>query len=310
MTIWPRVWRSRTISVTTPFGHAGEDVLDDAMRPFGGFDHNVQTLRIVTRLERRYATFDGLNLTWEMLEGLAKHNGPLVGPHARAPHPIARTILELDDAFPLGLDTFASAEAQAAAIADDVAYNAHDIDDGVRAGLFSLDALRAGVPLADALLREIEGAHPRLEPTRVIHELVRRLITVFVEDVLRESAKRLAKAAPATSDAVRAAARPLVGFSPAFAEADATIKAFLFPAMYRHPDVMRIRAKAAHALAGLFARLSDDPRGMPREWAARVEGARDDARRARVVCDYIAGMTDRYALGEYNRLFRETIDLS
>lgn len=293
----------------TPFGHTGEDVLDAAMRDYGGFDHNVQTLRIVTRLERRYATFDGLNLTWEMLEGLVKHNGPLSGPHAVPNKPIQRAVLDFDRVFPLDLDRFASAEAQAAAIADDVAYNSHDIDDGLRAGLFTLDALRANVALAETLLREIEGKHPRLPTTRVVHELVRQLITLSVEDVLRESARRIATLQPASPDDVRAANMPLVGFSSEFRTVDAQIKAFLFPAMYRHRDVMRVREKAARIVTRLFAHFITTARDMSPEWAGLAAATRDDAVRARVVCDYIAGMTDRFAVGEFARVFGEVIDL-
>ena len=294
----------------TPFGHTGEDALDAAMQPYGGFDHNVQTLRIVTRLERRYATFDGLNLTWETLEGLVKHNGPLLGPHARKTEPVARAILDLDQVFPLDLATFASAEAQAAAIADDVAYNSHDIDDGLRAGLFRLDDVRAAVPLVDTLVRDIEARHPALETTRTIHELVRRLITTFVEDVLSESERRLAAAQPRSANDIRGADRALVAFSPAFVTADADIKRFLFPAMYRHPQVVRVREKAAHVVARLFPSFFERPQSMPAEWTALALSARDDAARARVVSDYIAGMTDRFALGEYARVFGEQIDLT
>lgn len=294
----------------TPFGHTGEDALAALMAPYGGFDHNVQTLRIVTRLERRYAEFDGLNLTWEMLEGLAKHNGPLTGPHAKGDAVVARAVLEIDQAFPLGLDQYPSAEAQAASIADDIAYNSHDIDDGLRAGLFTLADLRAAVPLADTLLRQIEARHPGLEPARIVHELVRRIITLFVEDVLAESTSRIAQLAPTSVAAVRAASQPVVAFSQSFVEADRSIKAFLFPTMYRHPDVVRVRERAAHVVERLFPRFLDEPRTLPSEWSTLACAATNDTARARVICDYIAGMTDRFALGEYQRLFGETIDLT
>ena len=292
----------------TPFGHTGEDALDKAMRTCGGFDHNVQSLRIVTRLERRYATFDGLNLTWEMLEGLVKHNGPLLGPHAVSQGP-PPAVIDFDRIYPLDLGTFASAEAQAAAIADDVAYNSHDIDDGLRAGLFTLETLRENVALVDTLLREIEAKFPGLETTRVIHELVRRLITLSVEDVLRESDARIAALDPSSPEDVRAATTPVVGFSQAFCEVDAQIKAFLFPAMYRHPEVMRVRAKAARIVARLFAHFVGRPQDMPMEWAALAQATSDEAARARVVCDYIAGMTDRFAVGEFSRVCGETVEL-
>lgn len=293
----------------TPFGHTGEDVLDALMKPYGGFDHNVQTLRIVTRLERRYAAYDGLNLTWEMLEGLAKHNGPLLGPHAAPDKPVAAAFLALDRALDLRLADFASGEAQAAALADDVAYDAHDIDDGLRAGLFTLDDLRAAVPLVDALLNEIEAKHPGLETSRVIHELVRRVITSFVEDALGESARRIRDCDPQSPDDVRMAGRPLVGPSREFRAADAGIKAFLFPAMYRHPQVVRVREKAAQVITRLLPHYLAHPDSMSAEWTSLAAAARNEAAKARVTCDYLAGMTDRYALGEYRRLFGETIDL-
>jgi dGTPase len=294
----------------TPFGHTGEDVLHALMAPWGGFDHNVQALRIVTRLEHRYAAFDGLNLTWETLEGLVKHNGPLAGPHARpnAP-PVPRAVLDFDRECPLDLTRFASAEAQTAAIADDVAYNSHDIDDGLRAGLFDLAALRDSVPLVDDLLREIATRHSVLEPVRMQHELVRGLITLFVEDVLSESARRLRAPDVRTVEDIRAAATPVIAMSARFQDADRTIKGFLFPSMYRHRDVVRVREIAAHVLQRLFPALLETPENLPADWAAAAAMTRDEAARARVVCDYIAGMTDRFALGEYRRLFGKTVDL-
>ena len=282
----------------TPFGHSGEDTLADCMAPWGGFDHNAHTLRIVTALERRYATFDGLNLTYETLEGIAKHNGPVEA--ARTPPPIA----EYDRLHPLALDTWPGLEAQAAALADDVAYDAHDLDDGLRSGLFTLQDLRA-VPYLRGLLDEIAGLYPALEPMRVIHELVRRVITRFVEDVIGESSRRLAARAPADVEAVRASRHALVAFSPAMAEADRAIKAFLFPRMYRHPRVMAVRAKADQILRDLFARYMREPAEMPAEWRTRIEA--DGL--ARVVADYMAGMTDRFAVAEHRRLFAATPDL-
>ncbi|MGL4811126.1 MAG: deoxyguanosinetriphosphate triphosphohydrolase [Beijerinckiaceae bacterium] len=296
----------------TPFGHTGEDVLDALMRPHGGFDHNAQALRIVTRLERRYATHDGLNLTWETLEGLVKHNGPLLdgqgAPTARyAAKGVPLAILEYNATHDLGLATYASLEAQVAALADDIAYNAHDIDDGLRAGLFDLADLR-DVPFLRDLLDEIGRAHPGLERTRVIHELGRRVITRFVEDVGQESLHRLRAGSPASVDAVRQAAAPFIAFSPAFTEADRTIKGFLYPRMYRHERVMRIRKQADRVVEDLFRRLFAQPDLMPLDWSDGM-GAASDARRARRVADYIAGMTDRYALAEHRRLFDDTPDL-
>jgi dGTPase len=296
----------------TPFGHTGEDALDECMADFGGFDHNAQTLRIVTRLEHRYADFDGLNLSWETLEGLVKHNGPLLGPDGRPTDRYVDTgipvaILEYQQQQDLWLDSYASAEAQAAALADDIAYNAHDIDDGLRAGLFGLEDLRA-LPFLAGLLDEIEALHPGLEVHRATNELVRRVITRFVEDVITESQARLAALAPADADAIRRASAPVVAFSPEIATADRQIKAFLYPNMYRHPRVGMIRAKAAQVVRDLFGRFSAVPETMPADWAAGCDTL-DEARRARRIADYIAGMTDWYALDEHRRLFDATPSL-
>jgi dGTPase len=296
----------------TPFGHTGEDALSDCMTPFGGFDHNAQALRLVTRLERRYAEFDGLNLTWETLEGLAKHNGPLLDAEGRPTARYAATgvplaILEHDAKQPLQVSTFASAEAQAAALADDVAYDAHDIDDGLRAGLFAVDELR-DVAFVAELLAEVDARYPRLEPARRIHELVRRVVTRFVEDVIRESETRLRALAPDSADAIRAAGQPVVAFSEPMASADAAIKAFLHPHMYRHPRVVAVRMQAEEIVRDLFHRFTSDPAEMPEEWRAGLSGS-DESRLARRVADYIAGMTDNYALQEHRRLFRATPEL-
>jgi dGTPase len=296
----------------TPFGHTGEDALDECMAAFGGFDHNAQALRVVTRLERRYAAYDGLNLSWETLEGLVKHNGPLLdadgqpaGRYAEKGVPLA--ILEYNAAHGLCLATHTSAEAQAAALADDIAYDAHDIDDGLRAGLFSMEDL-AAVPFMKALLAEVDAHYPGLEDTRRIHELVRRVITRFVEDAIAESARRLEKLAPADADAVRQAGTPTVGFSEPIAAADATIKTFLFAHMYRHPEVVAVRRDADAILRDLFRRFCAEPDAMPDEWRRGLTGA-DEARHARRVADYIAGMTDRYAVLEHRRLFDVTPEL-
>jgi len=296
----------------TPFGHTGEDALADCMAPFGGFDHNAQALRLVTRLERRYAAFDGLNLTWETLEGLVKHNGPLLqgdgGPaprYAKTGVPLA--ILDYAAQQDLELSTFAGGEAQAAALSDDIAYNAHDIDDGLRAGLFAIDDLAEIAFLRD-LLAEIDRRYPALEPSRRIHELVRRVITRFVEDAVRESERLIAELAPDSAAAIRRAGRPAVAFSGAIAAADRAIKAFLHPRMYRHPRVVRVREQADAILRDLFRRFMADPGAMPEEWRAGLEGA-GEARVARRVADYIAGMTDNYAVDEHRRLFPTTPEL-
>lgn len=296
----------------TPFGHTGEDALDECMAGFGGFDHNAQTLRIVTRLERRYAGFDGLNLSWETLEGLVKHNGPLLDAGGRPTARYAKTgipaaILEYQEKQDLWLDSYASAEAQAAALADDIAYNAHDIDDGLRAGLFGHSELRA-VPFLAELLDEIERLHPGLETPRATNELVRRVITRFVEDVIGESERRLAALAPADADAVRRAVAPVIAFSTVIETADRDIKAFLYPNMYRHARIVPIRSRAAQVVRDLFARFSAVPSAMPDDWAEGCE-ALDPQRRARRIADYIAGMTDWYALDEHRRLFDATPSL-
>lgn len=297
----------------TPFGHTGEDVLDALMSPYGGFDHNAQALRIVTKLERRYAAFDGLNLTWETLEGLVKHNGPLLDPRAAASgekaKPVPEAILEYNAAHDLDLARFASAEAQAAALADGIAYNAHDIDDGLRAGLIGFEQT-ASVPWLGGIVCEIESLHPRLEESRAIHELVRRMIASFIEDAIEESAKRIEASGAASADDVRALGAPVAGLSAQAARAEAEIKAFLFENMYRHSRLAAIRENAGAVVRDLFLRFFDDPALMPAEWAeaAAAPGA-GEARRARLVCDYIAGMTDRYALAEHRRLFDKTPDL-
>ncbi|MGE3245007.1 MAG: deoxyguanosinetriphosphate triphosphohydrolase [Beijerinckiaceae bacterium] len=290
----------------TCFGHTGEEVLDEGLRQFGGFDHNAQALRVVTRLERRYARHDGLNLTWECLEGLVKHNGPLLdgrgSPTGKySGKGVPRVILEFDAQWPLDLSGHASAEAQAAAVADDIAYNAHDIDDGLRAGLFAVDDLRE-VTFLREIVDEIARLHPGLEETRVIHEIVRRVITRLVEDVIGEGRRNLEPMAG--PDHVRAAGRTLVGFSPAMAAADRDLKQFLYPHMYRHPRVMKVRREASAIVERLFAHFCRYPADMPSEWAVTASAAADDrARFLRVVADYIAGMTDRFAVAEHRRLF-------
>lgn len=299
----------------TPFGHTGEEVLDELMTAFGGFDHNAQALRIVTKLERRYAQFDGLNLTWETLEGLVKHNGPLLqadgAPVERyAVRGLPAALAEYDAEHGLDLANFASAEAQAAALADDIAYNAHDLDDGLRSGLFDLDAVRQ-VDFLRELGREIDGLYPGLQKTRAVHELVRRVITFFIEDAIAESRRRLAVAAVTSVEAVRRHRQSLVGFSAETEAIDRAIKDFLFQNMYRHPQILRVRIEAAAVVEDLFPAFFGNPALMPSEWAdaAALLPLQDEARRARLVCDYIAGMTDRYALAEHTRLFDVTPEL-
>jgi dGTPase len=288
-----------------PFGHAGERALDQCLAGFGGFDHNAQTLAVVTRLEKRYAGFDGLNLTWETLEGLVKHNGPLLDAQGRpaalyAAKGIPTEIADYNGLHDLALDTFPSLEAQAGAISDDIAYDSHDLDDGLRAELFTLDEL-AALPLAGDILAEVSAAYPGLEPARRAAELSRRMITRMIEDVVGETRRRLAELAPDSADAVRRAGAPMVGFSKPMAAAERAVKKFLFERMYRHERVMHIMGDAEGVLRDLFARYIENPEALPAEWRHTLPA---DARaRARHVADFIAGMTDRYALSEHRRLF-------
>jgi dGTPase len=296
----------------TPFGHEGEDVLNRCLAGHGGFDHNAQSLRIVTRLERRYAAFDGLNLSWEAIEGIAKHNGPLVGPDGRpcgryARRPLPPILANPPAAVPVPPAGFASAEAQVAAIADDIAYDAHDIDDGTRAGLVPVAAL-ADVPLVGELHAEAGRRFPGLDDGRRVAEVVRQVVGALVDDVLAESRRRIAEDAPASADDVRAGTRPLIAFGPAGEAHDRAIKTFLFASLYRHPKVMAIRAEAGQVVTDLFAAFTADPTAMPAAWCADLAGA-DAATIARRAADYIAGMTDRFALGEHRRLFDDTPDL-
>jgi dGTPase len=295
-----------------PFGHAGERALDACLSDFGGFDHNAQTLRVVTALERRYPEFDGLNLCWETLEGIVKHNGPLTdaagrptGRYAERGVPLA--IRDYTAQHDLALWNHAGAEAQAAAIADDIAYDAHDADDGLRAELFALDDL-AGLPVIGDLMRQTRGAYPRIEQPRLVHELIRRLIGALIEDVTAESERRIAAAQPASSDAVRAAGRALVGFSPRMAEVDRAIKSFLWTHMYRHPRVIDVMGDAEGVVHDLFGRFFARPSDMPAEWAQGLDQA-DEPTRARRIADFIAGMTDRFAIVEHARFFDSTPEL-
>ena len=273
-----------------PFGHAGETGLARALADFGGFDHNAQSLRVVTLLEKRYAGFDGLNLSWETLEGLAKHNGPLMAPPAY--------IAEFNALFPLDLHRHASAEAQVAALADDIAYNAHDMDDGLRAGLFTLDEI-AGLPVAAEMLAQARALTD--DEKRIRHEMTRRLINAMIADLVAESSRRLSALAPRDADAVRNASQPVIGFGAGFVRANATIKAFLFRRMYRHSRLNRMNHKAEKVTEALAVLLHARPDLLPEEWRAWA-GPAMSAQAASVVRDYVAGMTDRYALEEYRRL--------
>jgi len=281
-----------------PFGHAGEDELQIQMGSFGGFDHNVQTFRVVTRLERRYPRFDGLNLTWETLEGVIKHNGPVVD---RLNRPSWRAIAEFDADYELGLDTWASAEAQVAALADDIAYNNHDVDDGVTAGLFYLKEL-LDVPLIGPHVASAMEDYPDCDLSIIRMEAVRRMIGAMVDDVLAETRRRAEAGKVQSPEDVRNLGHALVAFTREMVEDLGALRAFLMERMYRHWRVNRTRSQARRMLAEMFQLFLAEPDVMPAEWGERAS-AREEAGRARVVCDYIAGMTDRFAIEEHRKLF-------
>ena len=296
-----------------PFGHAGERALDACLRVHGGFDHNAQTLRVVTSLEHRYPEFDGLNLSWESLEGIVKHNGPLTARDGAAvgryrDHGIPVGISEFVKAYDLELWSFASLEAQAAAIADDIAYDAHDIDDGLRAGLFRIDDLTT-IPLTAAIIAEIDRQYPALDESRRGAELVRELISHLIGAVILEAHRRLELARPSSSDDVRRQSQALIAFPPETMEIEAAIKAFLKRRMYRHERVMRVMRDAEQLVSDLFARYQSDPAAMPAEWLPSEGQAETEAERARRIGNFIAGMTDLFALTEHQRLFDSTPDL-
>lgn len=290
----------------SPFGHTGEDALERLMAPYGGFDHNAQALRIVTKLERHYADFDGLNLTWESLEGIAKHNGPLVGPYADpkkhpkdAPLPYA--LKEVNDRFDLELHTFASAEAQVAAIADDVAYNHHDLHDGLRAGLFTAADLME-LPLTGPAYEEVDRLYPGLDPSRRDHEALRRIFGYMVEDVIAIATNRLESAKPQSAQDIRDMDRTIIRFSKPFFQNLKAIKGFLFNRMYRAPSVVEERKRVTEMVDTLFPLFMRQPELLPEDWRQEVDTARDETELARLVLDYVAGMTDRFAIQEFERL--------
>jgi dGTPase len=284
-----------------PFGHAGEDALSGCMQAYGGFDHNLHSLRLLTDLEQRYADFDGLNLTWETLEGIAKHNGPLGAKGMEdLLDPLLTAYLGRHD---LEIHTFASAEAQVAAQCDDIAYNNHDIDDGLRAELFTLDDL-ADVPLVGDMLAEVRKDHPTLNPDRTRFELVRHVIDAMVRDLVAETITRLKDANPQSDQDIRNLRRPVVAFSVDMQAHEKAIKAFLMTNMYRHERVAEMANNAKRVVADLFSRYMAEPDCLPDEWQAKVaDGTGDEA--ARTIADFIAGMTDRFAFKEHDRLFGE-----
>jgi len=271
-----------------PFGHAGEEALKAAMAAAGGFDHNAHTLRLLTRLECPYPSFRGLNLSWETLEGLAKHNGPVAAP--------GWALAEADAEFTLDLSTWPGLEAQVAALSDDIAYDNHDIDDGLRAGLFALDELLE-VPLVAAAWRQVRARYPAVEPPRLVAELVRDLIGTMVNDLLAETRRRIA-GLDSPGD-VRRAGAASVAFSAAMGEAERELKAFLHARMYEAPPVLAVKAEAQRLLAGLFAAYREDPARLPPEWRP---ASADPVIRLRAIGDFVAGMTDRYAIGRHREL--------
>jgi dGTPase len=297
-----------------PFGHAGERALDKCLQVHGGFDHNAQALRVVTSLEHRYPGFDGLNLTWESLEGIVKHNGPLTDRRGKPAgrycgHSVPIGISEFDRIWDLELWSYASLEAQVAAISDDIAYDAHDIDDGLRAGLFTVDDLNV-MPLTSGMIADIAQRYPELDDDRRGAELVRELISYLIEAVFLESRRRLDAAKPKSAEDVRNHGSVLIAFPPDAEEAEAMIKIFLKERMYRHPRVMRVMGEAESIVFDLFARYQKSPHDLPPEWLRREgEGAVSEADQARRIGNFIAGMTDRFAITEHRRLFASTPDL-
>ncbi len=288
-----------------PFAHCGEDVLVKCMKPYGGFEHNDQSLRIVTYLEKKYADFDGLNLTWETLEGIAKHNGPIKTRN------LSSTLKDVNMRFNLKPRTYPSAEAQIAALADDIAYNNHDIEDGIRAGFFDIDDLKK-LPLFEEAIIEVRQRYQKLEKDRERYEIIRRVMGAMVADVLEFSRQNILDLWPKDADDIRHAKNPVINFSPKMTQANQQIKSFLLQNMYRHYQVNRMRYKISHVVEDLFHLFLDNPQCLPQEWQDQilsVSGTLNTSkklikqRHARVVLDYVAGMTDRFALLEHKRLF-------
>ncbi|WP_417424122.1 deoxyguanosinetriphosphate triphosphohydrolase [Hoeflea sp.] len=289
----------------TPFGHTGEEALAELLGGAGGFDHNAQSLRIVTALERRYADFDGLNLTWETLEGLVKHNGPLMGPDAA---PVPEPILTYNASHDLWLGSHSGLEAQAAAIADDIAYNTHDIDDGLRSGLITLEMLEE-LPLIARLLSEVRGRYHDIEEPRLINEVMRRQITAMVEDVIAVTQANIARIKPESADDVRHAGQTMAHFSEEFATADRETKTFLYAHLYRHPEVMRVRESATRIVNDLFSAFMANPGAMGDKYSHTGFEDLSPALRMQRVSDYLSGMTDTYAIAAHRRLFDHTPEL-
>ncbi|WP_370313944.1 deoxyguanosinetriphosphate triphosphohydrolase [Sagittula sp.] len=285
----------------TPFGHTGEDALDALMKPYGGFDHNAQTIRIVTSLERHYAEFDGLNLTWDTLEGIAKHNGPLTSGPDDPGDDLPYALKAYNDVHDLELHTHASAEAQVAALSDDIAYNNHDLHDGLRAGLFSEEAV-AELPMVGEAYAEVDRLYPGTDWYRRRHEALRRVFGVMVTDLLDVSRQILADSGARSAQEIRELGYPVIAFSDRMAQDITEFRKFLFTRVYRAPTVMDQRRRVTQAVDDLFPIFMDDPTLLPRRWHKDVQAAQDETTRARLVADYIAGMTDRFALQQHAKL--------
>lgn len=282
----------------TPFAHGGEEALSRCMEPYGGFSHNDQSLRVLTTLERRYPKWAGLNLTWETLEGVVKHNGPVQGD-------LPWTLQEVQAVADLQPETHAALEAQIAGISDDIAYNNHDVEDGLRAGLFTVSDLEE-ITLLGEVIDYVRAEYEGITDHYLVHETIREMIGRMVTDVFNETQSRLALIRPQTSDDVRAAGQNIVGFSEEMEEKVDELRDFLFERMYRHYTQNRIWAKIERIVTGLFEAFLENYRLLPTEWQMRVEecgGISTELPRARIVCDYIAGMTDRYAVSEYQKIF-------
>lgn len=286
----------------TPFAHIGEDYLSKCMKPYDGFEHNDQSLRILTKLERKYPGWPGLNLTWETLEGVVKHNGPI---QTKEGQKLPTTLADIAHDIDLQLNTHASLEAQVAAISDDIAYNNHDVEDGLRAGMFSLDDLRK-LALMGPIINKVEKDWPEVTPHYILQETIREMIGAMVTDVLDETKKHLSEINPQNADDVRHAGRQMVAFSPEMYTKVEELRAFLLKRMYRHFTVNRIYNKVEKIIPDMFNTFMKHYNMLPDDWQIRVEqagGLIDNVAQARIVCDYIAGMTDRYAIREYDRLF-------
>jgi dGTPase len=291
----------------TPFAHVGEDVMVECMKDVGGFDHNDQSLRVLTVLERRYPNFQGMNMTWETLEGVVKHNGPIIGPLASEKHagPLPTTLRMIQTLTDLRLDSFASVEAQIAALADDIAYNNHDVEDGLRAGFFTLDEL-AQIPLLKSVIEQARAQYPDITEHYIVYEVIREMIGAMVNDVLTEARKRLAALNPQSVEDVRNADHAMIAFSDEMLVQVDALRAFLWERMYRHYTVRRMRLKVSRIVKDLYDAFTSQHTLLPDNWQVRVleaGGPMDELATARVVADYIAGMTDRYAIKEHGRLF-------